>query len=217
LLKVFGEIKEEKMNVKIGAKRYVLFFLMSFFCVQAMSADSLVWVRCGGPPGGLGYDIRYNFANPNTWYVTDNYAGIHISTDNGLTWQPANTGIPPQAGPTGDAIPIFSLTVDPHNPQIVWAGTNPTGRIYRSTDGGWTWERRDNGVTIDYAGGLTFRGLTVDPNSSDIVYAMGETSDPLTGFAVWGNGTGGVVFKTRDSGQNWEKIWDGGMPSSLCR
>jgi photosystem II stability/assembly factor-like uncharacterized protein len=180
-------------------------------------ASELAWVRTGGPPGGLGYDIRYNFADPNTWYVTDNFAGVHISTDNGRTWQPANTGIPPQAGPTGDAIPIFCLTVDPHNPQILWAGTTATGRIYRSTDGGQTWQRRDNGVTIEYEGGLTFRGFTVDPRSSDIVYAMGETSDPITGFAVWGFGTGGVVYKTTDGGENWEEIWDGGIPSSLAR
>jgi len=180
-------------------------------------ADSLMWVRTGGPPGGLGYDIRYNFDNPDMWYVTDNNAGVHISMDNGLTWQPANAGIPPQSGPTGDAIPIFSLTVDPNNPQIVWVGTNPTGHIYKSTDGGWTWERKDNGVTVEYAGGLTFRGFTVHPYNSDIVYAMGETSDPVIGFAVWGPGTGGVVYKTEDGGDNWENIWDGGIPSSLAR
>jgi photosystem II stability/assembly factor-like uncharacterized protein len=181
------------------------------------ATGELTWVRTGGPPGGLGYDIRYDFDDPNIWYVTDNFAGVHISTDGGRTWQPSNTGIPPQAGNSGDAIPIFSLTVDPHNPQIIWVGTNPTGHIYRSTDGGRTWEERDNGITIEYDGGLTFRGFTVDPRSSDIVYAMGETSDPLTGFAVWGNGTGGVVYRTTDGGENWEEIWDGGIPSSLAR
>jgi photosystem II stability/assembly factor-like uncharacterized protein len=179
--------------------------------------ENPTWVRTGGPPGGLGYDIRYNFANPNVWHVTDSYAGAFISTDSGRTWLPSSDGIPPQAGPSGDAIPVFSLTVDPHDPDIIWAGTNPTGHIYRSIDGGRSWEQRDNGVTMDYGGGLSFRGFTVDPRSSDIVYAMGETADPLTGFAVWGSGTGGVIFKTADGGAHWAKIWDGGMPSSLAR
>jgi hypothetical protein len=80
------------------------------------ASQTLTWVRTGGPPGGLGYDIRYSFDDPNTWYVTDNFAGVHISTDNGLTWEPANTGIPGQLGFTGDERPIFSLTVDPHDP-----------------------------------------------------------------------------------------------------
>ena len=175
------------------------------------------WVRTGGPPGGLGYDIRYNFADPNIWYVTDNFAGVHISTDNGHTWRVSNAGIPPQSGPTGDALPIFSLTVDPHNPQIIWAGTDVTGHIYKSTDGGQSWQEKDQGVTIDYGGGLSFRGFTVDPRTSDIVYAMAETSDPITGHGVWGSGTGGAVFKTTDSGEHWVNIWDGGMPSSLAR
>jgi photosystem II stability/assembly factor-like uncharacterized protein len=181
------------------------------------SSSEFTWVRTGGPPGGLGYDIRYNFGDPNIWYVTDNFAGVHISTDGGRTWHPSNSGIPPQAGTSGDAIPIFSLTVDPHNPQIIWVGTNPTGHIYRSTDGGQTWEERDNGVTMEYGGGLTFRGFTIDPRSSDIVYAMAETSDPIIGFAVWGDGTGGAVYRTTDGGETWEVIWDGGIPSSLAR
>ncbi len=176
----------------------------------------LTWIRLGGPPGGLGYDIRYNFADPNTWYVTDNFAGVHISTDSGLTWWPSNVGIPGQGGVTGDAIPIFCLTVDPHNPQILWAGTDWSGHVYKSVDGGLTWEQKDNGITIQY-GGLTFRGFTVDPRSSDIVYAMGETHDPITGAAVWGSGTGGVVYKTVDGGEHWDVLWDGGIPSSLAR
>ncbi len=183
----------------------------------AITGGELAWVRTGGPPGGLGYDIRYNFNDPNIWYVTDNFAGVHISTDNGLTWQPSNSGIPPQAGPTGDAIPIFSLTVDPHNPQIIWAGTDRTGHIYRSTDGARTWQQRDNGVTIEYDG-LTFRGFTVDPRSSEIVYAMGETTDEsLGGPAVWGAGTGGVVYKTTNGGESWELIWGEPPPYSLAR
>ncbi len=198
--------------------RIILLVFLGFGLASPIHAQqNLTWVRTGGPPGGLGYDIRYNFANPDIWYVTDSFAGVFISTDNGYTWSPSNTGIPPQAGPSGDAIPIFSLTVDPHDPSIIWAGTNPTGHIYRSMDGGQTWEERDNGITIDYGGGLSFRGFTVDPRSSDIVYAMGETADPITGFATFGSGTGGVIFKTTDGGANWMKIWDGGMPSSLAR
>jgi photosystem II stability/assembly factor-like uncharacterized protein len=183
----------------------------------AITEAELTWVRTGGPPGGLGYDIRYNFDDPNIWYVTDNFAGVHVSTDNGLTWQPSNTGIPPQLGPTGDWIPIFCLTVDPHNPQIIWAGTDRTGHIYKSTDGARTWQQRDNGVTIEYDG-LTFRGFTVDPRSSDIVYAMGETSnESLGGPSVWGSGTGGVVYKTINGGESWERIWGEPPPSSLAR
>lgn len=175
------------------------------------------WVRLGGPPGGTGYDIRYNFNNPDIWYVTDANSGVHISTDNGATWVDSNTGLEGQSGLTGDAIGVFCLTVDPHDPQILWIGTISHGHVYRSTDGGQTWEARENGIEIEYDQ-LTFRGFTVDPRSSDIVYAMAETNDEsLGGPTPWKGGVGGVVYKTTDAGENWEKIWDGGMPSSLAR
>lgn len=188
--------------------------------VEPLPTTEFRWVRTGGPPGGLGYDIRYNFDNPNTWYVTDNFAGVHISTDNGLTWLPSNEGIPGQYGPTGDGKPIFCLTVDPHDPQIIWAGTDKTGHIYKSTDGGVTWSQKDDGVirqTGEYDA-LTFRGFTVDPVNSEVVYAMAEIANTSEGGAnVWSTANGGKVYKTSDGGDNWTLIWNGGIPSSLAR
>jgi len=174
--------------------------------------SDFVWVRTGGPPGGIGYDIRYNFADHDLWYVTDAFSGVHISTDRGYTWVPSNQGIPPQAGTTGDYIPVFSLTVDPHDPDIIWAGTQNTGHIYKSIDRGNTWTQMDNGVEIQYDA-LSFRGFTIDPSGSDIVYAMAETTRNFPNP----DETGGVIYKTTDGGQNWVEIWDEGMPSALAR
>ncbi len=176
------------------------------------------WVRLGGPPGGLGYDIRYNFDNPNIWYVTDSGSGVHVSTDNGLTWQPSNNGIP-STSPTNDYPPIFSLTVDPHNSQIIWVGTLDSGHIYKSTDGGHTWQERDNGIGAGLQYDLlSFRGFTVDPRSSDIVYAMGETTienvDDPQGLRQQ---VGGVIYKTTNGGESWELLWYAGPHTSLTR
>lgn len=68
------------------------------------------WVRLGGPPGGIGYDIRMRPDNPDVMFVTDVAAGVHKSVDGGRTWFQANEGIP--ADPTG-GVPIFCLTIDP--------------------------------------------------------------------------------------------------------
>jgi photosystem II stability/assembly factor-like uncharacterized protein len=182
---------------------------------ETVDPSSLTWIRLGGPPGGLGYDIRYSFDDHDTWYVTDANAGVHISTDDGLTWHQSNTGIDTAGGASGDAVPIFSLTVDPHNPQIIWAGTDMNGRIYKSVDGGRTWESKDRGVIHEHEILLSFRGFTVDPRSSDIVFAMGELQRP--GNNVWGLGVGGVVYKTTNGGESWTRIWHGPIPSSLTR
>lgn len=170
------------------------------------------WVRTGGPIGGLGYDIRVNFKNHTTWYVTDAFSGFYISTDNGLTWTPSNEGITAVSPP--DAIPIFSATVDPHNPDTIWIGTNATGDIFKSTDGGHNWVEMTNGIDPKLRP-LTFRGFTIDPHSSDIVYAMAEisssawTPDHSLRAGLEMDMTQGIVYKTIDGGQNWQQVWRG--------
>ncbi len=170
------------------------------------------WVRTGGPIGGLGYDIRYNFADYNLWYVTDAWSGFYISTDNGATWTPSNTGITARKGT--DGIPIFSATVDPHDPNIIWIGTDLTGDIFKSTDGGHTWVEMTNGVDPTLRP-MSFRGFTVDPRTSDIVYAMAEIGSPAwtpdhnprKGLEM--DLTQGIVYKTIDGGEHWTEIWRG--------
>ena len=141
---------------------------------SAAQAQDLTWIRTGGPLGGLGYDIRMRQDDLDRMFVTDAFAGAFASTDGGQTWAPANEGITTRIGMSGDAIPIFCLTIDPNDPNIIWAGTDGVRGIYRSTDGGATWTKMDNGVVE--AEGITFRGFGVEPGNSDVVYAAAEVS-----------------------------------------
>ena len=176
------------------------------------SISGLTWVRTGGPLGGLGYDIRMMPDYPEKIFVTDSWAGVFISNDGGKNWLPSNEGILARTGSTGDAIPIFCLTIDPTHQNIIWAGTQNTRGIFKSTDGGLTWTSKVQGVIEGE--GITFRGFAIDPNNSDIVYAAAELSS-----YVWNNGkarsgrefdmTAGVVYKTIDGGENWNAIWRG--------
>ncbi|HUV64475.1 MAG TPA: hypothetical protein VMW24_11300 [Sedimentisphaerales bacterium] len=175
------------------------------------SSPSLNWVRTGGPLGGLGYDVRMRHDNPDVMYVTDAWAGVFVSPNGGQTWYPSSQGITTRTGESGDAIPVFCLTIDPHNHDIIWIGTQNVRGIFKSTDAGQTWVEKDNGVVERE--GITFRGITVDPRSSDIVYAAAE----LASFA-WSaqeqqgrefDKTKGVVYKTVDGGENWTAVWRG--------
>ena len=178
--------------------------------------SSLFWVRMGGPHGGVGYDIRMRPDNPDYMMVTDISSGVSISTDGGKNWKPSNEGIVSRAGVSGDAIPIFCLTIDPNAPDTVWAGTQNMRGIYKSVDGGKTWAQKDRGVVEK--NGITFRGFTVDPRNSSVVYAAAQI-----GSTSWAGEfrTGrlfdlskGVVYKTVDGGENWTAIWRG---DSLAR
>ncbi len=171
-----------------------------------------VWKRLGGPLGGLGYDIRMKPDNPDIMFVTDAFAGVYKSTDGGRSWHPANSGITTRAGNSGDAIPVFSLTIDPDNHEIIWVGTQDKRGIFKSNDSGEFWIEMINGIEEER--GITFRGFSIDPTNSNIVYAAGEVSSwQWAGKEQLGmnfDKTKGVVYKTIDGGVGIIKSTDGG-------
>lgn len=169
------------------------------------SPEGFVWVRTGGPSGGLGYDVRIHPQNKNIMFVTDNPSGVNKSYDAGTTWTQRNKGITTRTGPSRDGIPIFSLTIDPSNPNIVWAGTQDAKGIYKSTDGGETWVKKDNGVTEGNE--ISFRNFGIHPYNSNIVFAGAEISTGILGIEF--PKTKGKIYKTEDGGENWRCVWEG--------
>jgi len=175
------------------------------------ASDPKSWIRTGGPLGGLGYDVRMHPGNPDKMYVTDAFAGVFISDDGGKTWYPSNQGITDRTGESQDAIPVFCLSIDPHNPDNIWIGTQSSGGLFKSEDGGKSWNRKNIGITRRE--GYTFRGITVDPVDPKTVYAAAEISSwawskqPVHGREF--DLTKGVVYKSTDDGESWKEVWQG--------
>jgi photosystem II stability/assembly factor-like uncharacterized protein len=173
-----------------------------------------VWDRMGGPLGGLGYDVRMRPGTPGVMYVSDAWAGVFKSVDGGSSWQPANQGIDNRRGGTRDAIPIFCLTVDPHQPETIWVGNLNERGVYRTDNGGQNWFRRENGIAEK--DGLTVRGFTVHPKNRNTVFMGAEiistawnkklnnSNKALTGKNF--DKTMGVLYKTTDGGQSWTAV-----------
>lgn len=84
---------------------------------------------------------------------------------------------------------IHSFAVDPNNSNILYAGTAIYG-IFKSTDGGDTWNTINNGIS-NYTG--YFTEIVVDPTNSNIVYAGGVGVD---------DGSTGIL-KSTDGGATW--------------
>ena len=85
---------------------------------------------------------------------------------------------------------IFSVVIDPYDEDIVYAGL--ASGVWVSTDGGDNWVLSNGGVINEQV-----QALAIDPNNSNIIYA--------------GTLTAGM-FKSLDSGQNWQAI-NNGLPA----
>jgi len=179
----------------------------------ALPSSVLKWVFTGGPRGGIGYDIRINPLDNEIIWVTDAYAGAHQSRDGGFTWQAKNEGITARVGFTGDAIPIFSLTIDPNNPNTLWAGIQGMRGVFKSVDGGETWVEMDNG--IQKQPNMEFRGFTVDPSDSNIVYCGGNYMVEPTNNVQRGSSTKPLTVARTGSSSTHRRPWCAG--SSLTR
>jgi photosystem II stability/assembly factor-like uncharacterized protein len=91
-----------------------------------------------------------------------------------------------------------SLAVAPSDPQLIYAGT-PSSGVYRSTDGGKSWESINAG--LDMAPGVALRvtGLKVDEqNPRRVVVA--------TAYSLGSQLVGGGVYESNDGGSQWLKL-----------
>jgi photosystem II stability/assembly factor-like uncharacterized protein len=166
----------------------------------------------GQPTGSIGA-LAVAPSNPDIIYVGSGEGlrrpdlstgdGIYKSTDAGKTWQ--HLGL-------RDGQQITNILIDPQDPNRVFVavlghpyGPNSERGVFRSTDGGATWQKvlykdDDTGAT----------DLAFDPKNPQIIYAdmwssrrpPWTTSGPLEGHS-------GGLFKSSDGGDTWHPLTKG--------
>ncbi|MFS8086020.1 MAG: WD40/YVTN/BNR-like repeat-containing protein, partial [Acidobacteriota bacterium] len=135
--------------------------------------------------------------------------GIYRSSDAGKTW--THLGL-------RDGQQIPQIAVDPRNPDLILVavaghpyGPNEERGIFRSTDGGKTFEKvlyKDENI-----GGAD---VLIDPKNPDAAYAsLWEARQGPWENGVW-NGTGGGIFKSTDNGKTWRQL-SGGLPEGIIQ
>ncbi len=131
--------------------------------------------------------------------------GIYKSIDGGDNWEYAGL---PESGSIG------RIVVNANNPDIVYVatmgslfGNSPDRGVYRSQNGGDTWEKvlfvSDSTGAID---------LAVNPNNPDIVYAAMWERIRRPDRRSYGGPTCGI-YKTENGGDTWTEL-SGGLPMS---
>ena len=163
------------------------------------------------PTGSIGA-IAVAESDPNVVYVASGEGlqrpdlsvgdGIYKSTDAGKTW--THLGL-------RDGQQIPQIIVDPRNPDRLFVailghpyGPNEERGIFRSTDGGRTFQKvlyKDENT-----GGSE---LAFEPGNPDVVYAaLWETRQGPWENAAW-SGPGGGLFKSIDGGTTWKPLTTG--------
>ena len=155
-------------------------------------------------------------SNPNIIYVGTGEAdirsdmsqgdGLYKSTDAGKTW--TNIGL-------RDSRQIGRILVHPTNPDVVYVaalghayGPNAERGVYRSTDGGRSWQH-----ILDKGPEIGASDLAFEPENPQVIYAcMWQARRPP--WSVYGplEGPGGGIYKSTDGGDHWTQLTGNGLP-----
>ena len=144
-----------------------------------------LWVPAGTglPAGAIVGKLAAAESDPMKFYASiyaqtglgsDTNYGVYRSSDAGLTWAPANTGIASSE--------IYALAIDPTNANIVFTATDSA--LLKTIDGGATW----NPVTWDTTASSGYpSGVAIDPKHPSILYAssVSRIARSVDGGASW--------------------------------
>jgi photosystem II stability/assembly factor-like uncharacterized protein len=153
-------------------------------------------------------NVLYVGTGESCWRGDISYGdGMYKSIDAGKTW--THIGLE-------DTRHISKVIVHPTNPDILFVGAmghaygpNETRGVFRSADGGKTWQKvlfKDNKTgAID---------LTFDPSNPHILFAALYEAQRYPWTAVSG-GPGSGLYKSSDDGATWKRLEGHGLPSGV--
>lgn len=163
------------------------------------------WSFVGLPEAGQIGDIQVHPKDANVVYVAalghpfgkNPERGVYRSTDGGDSWEHVLA--------LSDSTGVVDLSLNPQNPREIyaaaWSGIRKPwairsgsrdGGVYKSTDGGDSWQRLENGLPHDLVGKTA---VSVSPANPDRVWAMVEARAPEGG-----------LYRSDDAGRSWQRV-----------
>ena len=174
------------------------------------------------PIGSIGA-LAIAESNPNVIYAGTGEAdmrsdiaqgdGMYKSADGGKTW--AHIGL-------ADSQQIGRVLIHPENPDVVYVaalghpyGPNAERGVFRSRDGGTTWQRILSRNNDSDTGAID---LAFEPGNPSVIYAaLWQTRRTPWSVYPSSSGPGSGLFKTTDGGDHWTEIAGHGLPEKPGR
>jgi photosystem II stability/assembly factor-like uncharacterized protein len=155
-------------------------------------------------PGNGGLCLHTIVPDPSAkgrMYVAISAGGVYRTDDGGATWNPRNRGVrvvfTPEKQPEFGQC-VHKIVMHPDRPERLFL-QNHWG-LYRSDDGGASWQDIANGVPSDFG-----FAMVMHPRKPDWVYILPVESDEFRCTP------GGRlrVYRTRNAGDSWEPLMRG--------
>jgi photosystem II stability/assembly factor-like uncharacterized protein len=152
----------------------------------APSNPNIVWVGTGEPQN----------RQSSPWGD-----GVFKSMDGGRSWE--------QRG-LRETLHIARIVIHPRDPDIVYVAAvgglwapNPERGVFKTTDGGETWEHV---LSVDDDTGAI--DLAMDPNDPNTLF-VGMYQRRRTAWGFNGGGPGSGIYRTFDGGSSWDHLGEG--------
>jgi photosystem II stability/assembly factor-like uncharacterized protein len=163
--------------------------------IDSKTYDGMKWRLIGPFRGGRVLTVAGVLSQPNTYYFGAVGGGVWKTTDGGNSWDPLFDKEPVSS--------IGALAVADSDPNVIYVGTGEAcirgnisfgDGVYKSTDAGKTW------TNVGLKDTRHIGAVIIHPTNPDIVYvaALGHAYGPNTERGI---------FRTRDGGKTWEKIF----------
>ncbi len=201
----------------IAAQPEVYYFGAAGGGVWKTTDSGLTWnnVSDGFFGGSIGA-VAVSEWDPNVIYVGGGEKTVRGNVSHGLgVWKSKDAGKTWHHVGLDDSRRIPRLRIHPRNPDLVYAavlghlfGPNEMRGIFRSQDGGETWEKVL--YVSDRAGAVE---LTMDPTNPRVLYAS-FWQVQRTPWSLASGGEGSGMWKSTDGGDSWDELTDNpGLPS----
>jgi photosystem II stability/assembly factor-like uncharacterized protein len=141
-------------------------------------------------------------AGQSGYLFQQNHCGVYRSRDGGATWDDISEGLPSRFG--------FASAIHPYDAETMYVVPQVSSEeryvcggalnVFRTKDGGKTWERLTNGLPQDRVYTQVFR--------------HGATCDAFDDVGVYLGTIGGALFFSTDGGDSWQ-VLAGHLPPVL--